>query len=147
MKKILLISDTHGYIDNVIIKYAKWADEVWHAGDIGSIKIIDELKKYSFLRAVYGNIDDNLIRSLYPKNNMFKCEGLNVLITHIGGYPNNYAKDIPKLLITNKIKIFISWNYVHNITKIFLILSLFELLFYPRISNMPLIKLHWPRIL
>ena len=83
MKKILLISDTHGYIDNVIIKYAKWADEVWHAGDIGSIKIIDELKKYSFLRAVYGNIDDNLIRSLYPKNNMFKCEGLNVLITHI----------------------------------------------------------------
>lgn len=108
MKKILLISDTHGYIDNVIIKYAKWADEVWHAGDIGSIKIIDELKKYSFLRAVYGNIDDNLIRSLYPKNNMFKCEGLNVLITHIGGYPSNYAKDIPKLLITNKIKIFIS---------------------------------------
>jgi|TARA_Y100000992_G_scaffold67363_1_gene41797 putative phosphoesterase len=108
MKKILLLSDTHGHIDSQIIKHTKWSDEVWHAGDIGDINIIKELKKYSFLRAVYGNIDDNLIRSSYPKNNIFKCEELNVLITHIGGYPNNYSKHVPELIEKNKIKIFIS---------------------------------------
>ncbi|MBL30990.1 MAG: YfcE family phosphodiesterase [Flavobacteriaceae bacterium] len=108
MKKILLISDTHGHIDEVIIKYLKWSDEVWHAGDIGCNKIINQIENYSFLRAVYGNIDNIHIRSIFPKNNIFRSEKLNVFITHIGGYPGNYSRHIPKLISKHKIKIFIS---------------------------------------
>ena len=108
MKKILLISDTHSYIDNVIIKYTKWSDEVWHAGDIGSMKIITELKKYSLLRAVHGNIDNNEIKNLYPKDNIFKCEKLNIMMTHIGGYPNKYSSGVTELIEKHKIDIFIS---------------------------------------
>ena len=65
MKKILLISDTHSYIDEKIIQYARESDEVWHAGDIGDIKVTDELKKVATLRAVYGNIDNSIIRARY----------------------------------------------------------------------------------
>ncbi|MBT8245261.1 metallophosphoesterase family protein [Winogradskyella sp.] len=100
MKKILLLSDTHSYIDNTILKYVKQADEVWHAGDIGNLKVTDSIKKIKPLRAVYGNIDNNEARAEFPEHNRFMCEGVNVWITHIGGYPpyyNNRVRDDIKL--------------------------------------------------
>jgi len=88
MQKILLLSDTHSYIDDDILKYVKQVDEVWHAGDIGNIKVTDAIKKLKPIRAVYGNIDNAEIRSEFPENNRFMCEGVDVWMTHIGGYPN-----------------------------------------------------------
>lgn len=108
MKKILLLSDTHGFLDDQILKYVKLADEVWHAGDIGNIDVVDTLKKLKPLRAVYGNIDNHLIRAEFPENNRFIIEDVDVLITHIGGYPNRYEKRIKNILIENPPKIFIS---------------------------------------
>ena len=90
MKKILLLSDTHGYIDEQILKYVKLADEVWHAGDIGAIEVTDTISKLKPLRAVYGNIDNHIIRSEFPLDLRFTIEDVHVWITHIGGYPNNY---------------------------------------------------------
>ena len=74
MKKILLLSDTHGFLDDQILKYVKLVDEVWHAGDIGNIDVVDTLKKLKPLRAVYGNIDNHLIRAEFPENNRFIIE-------------------------------------------------------------------------
>lgn len=90
MKKILLLSDTHSYIDEQILKHAKAADEVWHAGDIGCLNVTDALKSASNLKAVYGNIDDAKVRNEFPEHLKFNCEGINVWITHIGGYPPKY---------------------------------------------------------
>lgn len=90
MKKILLLSDTHSYIDDRILDYASKADEVWHAGDIGNLKVTDELSKVSELRAVYGNIDNAEIRKEFPLNNRFSVEDVEILMTHIGGYPGKY---------------------------------------------------------
>ena len=107
MKKILLISDTHSYIDKKIIQYAKESDEVWHAGDIGDISVTDELEKVTVLRAVYGNIDNSKIRAEYPKNLRFTCEGVKIWITHIGGYPNKYSYNIKEEINNNPPDIFI----------------------------------------
>jgi putative phosphoesterase len=107
MKKILLISDTHSYIDEKIIQYAKESDEVWHAGDVGDIKVTDKLEEVATLRAVYGNIDNNIIRAEYPENLRFKCEGVEVWITHIGGYPNKYYHKIKEEINENPPDIFI----------------------------------------
>lgn len=87
MTKILLLSDTHSYIDDKILKYVKQADEVWHAGDIGDLRVTDAIEALKPLRAVYGNIDDAKARSQFPLKNRFFCEEVDVLITHIGGYP------------------------------------------------------------
>ncbi len=108
MKKILLLSDTHSYIDAQILKYVKLADEVWHAGDIGDLKVTDTIKKLKPLRAVYGNIDDNLARLEFPLDNKFTVEEVSVWITHIGGYPNKYNQRIREDLKLNAPKIFIS---------------------------------------
>tara|TARA_Y100000588_G_scaffold381132_1_gene466242 strand:+ start:1088 stop:1579 length:492 start_codon:yes stop_codon:yes gene_type:complete len=107
MKKILLLSDTHSYIDNQILKHAKAADEVWHAGDIGDLAVTDALKKVAPLHAVFGNIDDHEIRKEFPLNNRFICEGVDVLITHIGGYPGRYSPAIREELRANPPKLFI----------------------------------------
>jgi putative phosphoesterase len=107
MKKILLISDTHSYIDDRIIHYAKNADQVWHAGDIGNIKVIDCLKEVSKVKAVYGNIDNKIIRNEYPENLRFKCEEVDVWITHIGGYPNRYNQKIKNKINENPPDLFI----------------------------------------
>ena len=80
MKKILLISDTHGYIDDKILSYCKLADEVWHAGDIGSIEVVDKIKQLKPSKA-YGNIDNNLIRNKFPIDQRFSCENIKVWIT------------------------------------------------------------------
>ena len=107
MKKILLISDTHGYIDEKIIKYANQVDEIWHAGDIGDISVTDTLKTIKPLKAVYGNIDDQKIRSEFPLHNRFLCEKVDVWITHIGGYPKKYNSKIIDELRSNPPDLFI----------------------------------------
>lgn len=101
MKKILLLSDTHGFIDNKILKYVYDADEVWHAGDIGDLNVTDTIKKVKPLRAVYGNIDGNQARLEFPEDLYFECEGLIVLITHIAGYPGKFNARIRDLLNKN----------------------------------------------
>lgn len=108
MKKILLLSDTHSYIDDPIIKYVKQADEVWHVGDIGSLKVTDSIKALKPLRAVYGNIDDEKARMEFPLDNRFMCEGVDVWMTHIGGYPNRYDVRIRDLIKQNPPQLFIS---------------------------------------
>ncbi len=108
MKKILLLSDTHGYIDKQMLKYVKQCDEVWHAGDIGAIEVVDIIKKLKPLRAVYGNIDNHIIRAEYPLNAKFNIEEVSVWITHIGGYPNHYNARIRKEIQLNSPKLFIS---------------------------------------
>ena len=94
MQNILLLSDTHSYIDDDILKYVKQADEVWHAGDIGDLEVTDKIKVLKPLRAVYGNIDDNKARAEFPLNNRFFCEEVDVWITHIGGYPPKYNSKV-----------------------------------------------------
>jgi putative phosphoesterase len=107
MKKILLLSDTHGHIDEVILTYASQADEIWHAGDIGDLSVTDTLKKLKTLRAVYGNIDNAEARLEFPLNNRFMCENVDVWITHIGGYPGKYNPALRQELALNPPKIFI----------------------------------------
>ena len=108
MKKILLLSDTHGYIDDQILKFVKQADEVWHAGDIGNLEVTDTINKLKPLRAVYGNIDDKDARLQFPLDNKFRVENVTVWMTHIGGYPNRYNSRIKDELKNIKPKIFIS---------------------------------------
>lgn len=107
MKRILLLSDTHGHIDEAILKYASQADEVWHAGDIGNIAVTESLKKVALLRAVYGNIDGADIRKEFPENQRFFCEGVKVWITHIGGYPGRYNEGVRREIHKNPPKLFI----------------------------------------
>lgn len=107
MKKILLLSDTHSHIDAVILKYVNQADEVWHAGDIGDLMVTDTIKKIKPLRAVFGNIDNHEARKEFPLNNRFFCEGVDVWITHIGGYPGKYNSVIREEINKNPPKLFI----------------------------------------
>lgn len=105
--KILLLSDTHSHIDQTILKYVKEVDEVWHAGDIGDICITDEIEKYAKLRAVYGNIDNHVVRQAFPEHLYFEVEGVKIWITHIGGYPGRYAARIKEKFYHNKPDVFI----------------------------------------
>ena len=107
MKKILVLSDTHSHIDNLILKYAQKADEIWHAGDIGKIKVLDKLSSVSKVRSVFGNIDDHVVRSITKETINFFCEKVKVCITHIGGKPNNYNKKVKLLIKQEKPNIFI----------------------------------------
>lgn len=108
MKKILLLSDTHSYIDDAILKHVKQVDEVWHAGDIGDLNVTDAIKVYKPLRAVYGNIDDAKARTEFPLHNRFKCEDVDVWMTHIGGYPPKYNNRVREALIVNSPDVFIT---------------------------------------
>ena len=107
MKSILLLSDTHGYLDPKIEKYMLQADEIWHAGDIGSVELADQISAQKQLRAVYGNIDDAKLRRMFPLNQVFECEGLKVYMTHIGGYPGKYPERIRKMIESDKPGLFI----------------------------------------
>lgn len=107
LKKILLLSDTHSYIDDRILAYASQVDEVWHAGDIGQENVINQLEQKAFVRAVYGNIDDQLIRQSWPENQLFTLEGVTVLMTHIGGYPNKYTARVKKMLTDHRPDLYI----------------------------------------
>ena len=108
MTKILLLSDTHGHMDAAILKYVRLADEVWHAGDIGNLKVTDTIAGITKLRAVFGNIDDAKARAEFPLNNRFYCEEVEVLMTHIGGYPGRYTPSIRDDIYTNPPQVFIS---------------------------------------
>ncbi|QCE41997.1 metallophosphoesterase family protein [Psychroserpens sp. NJDZ02] len=107
MKKILLLSDTHSHMDDTILKHVKLADEVWHAGDIGDLKVTDAIQALKPLRAVWGNIDNDKARAEFPENNRFTIEGVDVWITHIGGYPNRYNIRIRDEIKANPPKLFI----------------------------------------
>jgi putative phosphoesterase len=108
MTKILLLSDTHSFIGEDIIKYVNQADEVWHAGDIGDLKVTDTIKKLKPLRAVYGNIDNSEARLEFPEHLKFRCEGVKVWITHIGGYPGRYALAVREQIKIHTPDLFIS---------------------------------------
>ena len=108
MKKILLLSDTHGHLDERILKYAAEADELWHAGDIGTTAVSDSLKKVKPLKAVFGNIDGAEVRKEFPLNKRFMCEEVDVWITHIGGYPGRYSPAVKEEIKANPPRIFIS---------------------------------------
>jgi putative phosphoesterase len=107
MTKILLLSDTHSHIDDAILKHISWADEVWHAGDIGSLEVTDAIEKLKPLKGVHGNIDDHIIQKEFPENNRFFCEGVDVWITHIGGYPPKYNVRTRDIIKENPPKLFI----------------------------------------
>jgi len=101
MTKILLLSDTHGFIDEQMLKYVRQADEVWHAGDIGNIDVTDTIAKIKPLRAVFGNIDGDKTRLQFSLDNRFTIENKKIWITHIGGYPNRYEKRVRDMLKVN----------------------------------------------
>lgn len=109
MKRIGIISDTHGFWDDKYETYLGECDEIWHAGDIGSMEVADrfEAMKPRF-RAVYGNIDDYDIRSRYPEINRFKCEDVDVMIKHIGGYPGKYDRSVIRIMQNDPPQLFIS---------------------------------------
>ncbi len=107
MKKILLLSDTHSHIDNQIMKHVEWADEVWHAGDIGDVSVSDAIMALKPLKAVYGNIDGTEIRMQFPEHLFFTCEKVKVWMTHIGGYPGRYPFRIKEVLEVQRPELFI----------------------------------------
>ena len=108
MKKIGLLSDTHGWLNPAVFEFFKDCDEIWHVGDIGSTDVADSLSAFKPLRAVYGNIDDQKVRLMFPRVNIFTIENVKVMMTHIGGYPNHYEPGIKELIIKEKPNIFIS---------------------------------------
>lgn len=107
MKRIGLMSDTHSHLEESIFKYFEEVDEIWHAGDIGDIAIMDTLEAFKPCRAVYGNIDHGVVKHTYPRDMRFNCEGLDVFMTHIGGYPGRYNKRVFEEFIKNPPKLFI----------------------------------------
>lgn len=108
MKVIGLLSDTHAHWDDRYVKHFEKCHEIWHAGDIGSLELAEKLAAFRPLRAVYGNIDGQDIRSRFPLVNRFTLEGADVLIKHIGGYPGNYDSSIQGSLLVRPPKLFIS---------------------------------------
>jgi len=107
MTRIGLLSDTHGYLDDNILKHFYNCDEIWHAGDFGNIDIADRLAAVKPLRGVYGNIDGGDVRIVYPEHLRFKCEEVDVWMTHIGGYPGRYNPAIRNEIYTKPPKLFI----------------------------------------
>ena len=108
MKRIGLLSDTHGYWDERYARYFAECDEIWHAGDIGSPELAMRLNDIRPLRAVYGNIDGGELRRTYTDTLRWQCEDANILMTHIGGYPGKYDPRIRKQLLAAPPDLFIS---------------------------------------
>ncbi len=111
MTRIGLLSDTHNFLDESIFEHFKNCDEIWHAGDFGSVEIANKLNGQTGqirVRGVYGNIDGNDIRSIYPEQLVFMCEDVKVLIRHIGGYPPRYNAETKKEILIHKPQLFIS---------------------------------------
>jgi len=108
MLRIGLLSDTHGYLHPSLQGFFSNCDEIWHAGDIGSIEVADQLAAYRKLRAVFGNIDGREARLVYPEFQVFTVESVKVMITHIGGYPGHYEKKALERIRTERPGLFIS---------------------------------------
>ncbi len=107
MKRIGLISDTHSFLDPLVFEYFEDCDEIWHAGDFGTIDVAEQLAEFKSFRGVYGNIDDSEIRAAHPEHQRFDCEDLDVWITHIGGYPGRYDRRVAKKIRANPPGLFI----------------------------------------
>lgn len=107
MRKILLLSDTHGYLDDTILKHCSDADEIWHAGDFGTVEVSEKLSQLKLLRGVYGNIDGQELRKVHPHVLNFEVEGLRVLMVHIGGYPGKYPEQVHQLIQMHRPNLFI----------------------------------------
>lgn len=105
--RIGLLSDTHSYIDDAILHHLDSCDEIWHAGDIGAMDVLDKLMAHKPTRVVWGNIDDAAMRAVTKENLRWNCEGLNIWMTHIGGRPGNYATPVRQELRANPPGLFI----------------------------------------
>ncbi len=122
MRRIGIMSDTHGYLDDAVFEHFKNCDEVWHAGDFGNLSNVNQLSFGDFFvekfenlfqrkiifRGVFGNIDDVVCRNIYSEKLFFTIENVNVFIQHIGGYPNRYSKGVKEDIVRNKSKLFVS---------------------------------------
>jgi putative phosphoesterase len=118
MMRIGLISDTHGFLDDSVFKHFAACDEIWHAGDFGNIELADKLAEFKPLKGVYGNIDGKDVRLVYPEHLRFKCEDVDVWMTHIGGYPDRYSPAVKTEIYINPPKLFIS-GHSHILKAIF----------------------------
>lgn len=107
MKKIGLISDTHSFLDDAVFKHFDSCDEIWHAGDFGNIGLADQLAAFKPLKGVYGNIDGKDVRIVYQEHLRFKCEEVDVWMTHIGGYPGKYSPQVRAEIYTHPPDLFI----------------------------------------
>lgn len=117
MKRIGIISDTHGVFDEPLKQFLADVDEIWHAGDIGSLELADRIAGFKPLRAVYGNIDAAPTRREFPEFRLIECEGLSILMTHIGGYAGRFEQHVAEIFAERKPDIFV---YGHShILKIF----------------------------
>ncbi len=108
MTKIGLLSDTHDYLDEAIFRHFESCDEIWHAGDFGTIELAEKLQSFKPLRGVYGNVDGNGIRSIFPEKMVWDCEEIKVFMIHIGGYPPRYNAAVKKELMQIRPQLFIS---------------------------------------
>lgn len=107
MTRIGLLSDTHGMLDDRIFEHFRNCDEIWHAGDWGSLDVLNKLQAFKPLRGVWGNIDGYEVRHTLPQHNRFTIEGVTVWLTHIGGYPGNYDKLVRPLIYQKPPKLFV----------------------------------------
>jgi uncharacterized protein len=107
LKKIALISDNHSYYGDEITEHLLDVDEIWHAGDIGNLSSIEKYRQMALFRGVYGNIDDQSVRDIFPLNEIFICEGIKVFMTHIGGYPGRYVSRVYQLIKQEKPNLYI----------------------------------------
>ena len=108
MRRIGLLSDTHGYLHPRLFSFFEKADEIWHAGDFGNLETADKLAEFKPLKGVYGNIDGHELRVVYPQHQRFMCEEVDVWMTHIGGYPGKYERHVMPEIFRNPPKLFIS---------------------------------------
>jgi putative phosphoesterase len=106
--RIGLLSDTHSFLDDAVFKHFEDCDEIWHAGDFGNIEVAEQLDAFKPLKGVYGNIDDNNIRQTYQEDLRFNCEGIDVWMTHIGGYPDKYSPRVKRIIYTKPPQLFIA---------------------------------------
>jgi putative phosphoesterase len=107
LTRIGLISDTHHFLDDQVFRHFDQCDEIWHAGDFGTVAVAEKLAAFRPLKGVYGNIDGYDIRSIYPETSVWTCEGVNVCMTHIGGYPGKYVPAVRKQIISSAAGLFI----------------------------------------
>lgn len=108
MTRIGLLSDTHGLLDERVFRHFATCDEVWHAGDWGSMDVVHRLQAFKPVRGVWGNIDGQDIRQLFPRHNRFRCEEVDVWMTHIGGYPGRYDRSVMPDIFRQPPRLFIS---------------------------------------
>lgn len=107
MTRIALLSDTHCFFDENLYRLLENCDEIWHTGDIGNTEVADKLAAFKPLRAVYGNIDNHVLRQMFPRTLAFQCEGVKVAMTHIGGYPGRYDAVAKELIVREKPTLFL----------------------------------------